>query len=93
MTEVTNEAVSEAEELTVEVDGVKHKVSDLSAEVQDMLKTHQTWSREAATKTDAAMMARAAVQQVANQIVESVRAETTAEAAPVVGDATGTPAV
>ena len=91
MTEVTNE-VPNAEELTVEVDGVKYKISDLSAEVQDMLKLHQVWTSDAVAKRDAEMQARAAVQHIANQIVEAIREEAREEAAPV-ADATGTPAV
>jgi len=74
MTEVTNEVV-ESEEATVEVDGVKYKLSELSAEVQDLLKMHQSWSAELAVQGDKVNQIRAAVQHVANQVVETIRSE------------------
>lgn len=91
MTEVTNEA-PEKTEMTVDVDGVQHKISSLSAEVQDMLKMHQSWSHDLAVANDKTTQLRAAVQQISNQIVEAIRAETAEEASEAAAP-TGTPSV
>ena len=92
-----NQAVQEEKEMTVEVDGVQYAVSDLSAEVQDMLKMHQAWNMDLAKASDKVNQVRAAVQQISNQIVESIRADAVAAEQAVADEAptaaTGTPAV
>lgn len=94
--EVTQEVTEAAKEMTVEVDGVQYAVSELSAEVQDMLKMHQAWNLDLAKASDKVNQKRAAVQQISNQIVESIRADAVAaeqaEADATTTAATGTPA-
>lgn len=90
MTEEVNKGET-PEELTVDVDGTRYKVSELSAEVQDMLRMHQAWNVELQTHSDKVNQVRAALQHVSNQIIESVRNDA-AEAAETSSDVEG-PAV
>ena len=78
--EVTEEVQAQENDLTVEVDGVQHKVSTLPADTQEMIRMHQAWNVDLARRTDKVNQTRAAVQQIATQVVESIRAAT-AEAA------------
>ena len=63
----------EKDELTIEVDGVQHPVSTLSDGARELIQMHQRWSQELGVQTDKVNQLRAAIQQVATQVVDTVR--------------------